>query len=158
MLRKLMTKQCPPKMGKFLCFLLFFLVLALAACSSISQNVITATDVWGRTSPTSAQNAAFYFTLKNSMGTADALIRAEVAICGRAELHETTIDDQGVMSMQQFQQINIASGATVQFEPGGLHLMCIGLKNELKIGDQIPIRLSFTNSDDVRVEAEIRGP
>ncbi len=158
MRRKLMINNLRSKMGKFLAFFLFLLIPILASCSSASQNAITATDVWGRSSPASARNAAFYFSLKNSMGIDDALTKAEVAICERAELHETTIDGQGVMSMQHIQQINIASGATVQFEPGGLHLMCIGLKDELKSGDQIPIKLSFANSDDVRVEAEIREP
>lgn len=153
-----MINNLRSKMGKFLPFFLFLLVAILASCSSASQKVITATDVWGRSSPASAQNAAFYFTLQNSMEIDDALTGAEVAICDRAELHETTIDGQGVMSMQHIQQLKIASGTIVRFEPGGLHLMCLGLNDELKIGDQIPIRLSFANSDDVRVEAEIRGP
>ncbi len=92
------------------------------------------------------------------MGNDDHLVGAEVTICDRVELHETTIDGQGVMSMQHIKQIDVANGATVRFEPGGLHLMCLGLKEELKIGDQILIGLSFANSDDIQVEAEILEP
>jgi copper(I)-binding protein len=145
-------------MVKWLLLFLLPLVFTLPACNPASTDILTATDVWGRTSPASVQNAAFYFTLENSMGTDDDLVGAEVAICDRAELHETTIDGQGVMSMQHIQQINVANGATVRFEPGGLHLMCMGLKEELNAGDQIQIWLSFANSDDIQVEAEIRGP
>ena len=141
-----------------LSFFLLPFILILAACSSAKPEVLEAREAWGRSSPASTQNAAFYLTLENTMGTDDQLIGAEMAICDRVELHETTIDDQSVMRMGHIGQIDIAGGVTVRFEPGGLHLMCIGLKEELKVGEKIPIRLSFAKSDAIQVEAEIREP
>lgn len=130
--------------------------LFLVACSSSNQDHIVVKDVWGRPSPMSASNAAFYLAIENKGSAQDALVEASVDICGATELHMSTIDDAGVMSMHQVQQIDVPAGQTLNLEPGGLHIMCIDRQVDLAPGDSVPISLSFTQAGTITVEAEIK--
>jgi copper(I)-binding protein len=136
-------------------FLLLVLIsLLLVACGSSEQ--ISATDLWGRPSPGSAANAAFYVTIHNSGSELEELVAADIDICGQTELHESTFDENNVMSMQHVEKITIPPGETIHLEPGGLHIMCIDRQANLEPGDLIPIMLQFANYGELSVEAEIR--
>jgi copper(I)-binding protein len=131
--------------------------LLLAACTAGDQGSLVVEEAWGRPSPKSAANAAFYLVINNSGQEDDTLAGASLDICGRTELHLSAIDDDGVMSMQQMQQIDVPAGESVALEPGGLHVMCIDRQAELTPGDHFPITLSFVNAGEIVVEAEIRA-
>jgi len=130
--------------------------LLLTACSAEDQGGIVVENVWGRPSPMAASNAAFYMDIHNSGQGDDTLTEAFVDICGKTELHQSSIDENGVMSMQQVLQINVPAGQTVKLEPGGLHVMCIDRQSELNLGDRFPITLFFAEAGEQIVEAEIR--
>ena len=51
-----------------------------------------------------------------------------------------------------------APNSQVELKPGGLHIMLIGLKEELKEGDVINLTLEFEVSEDIPVEAEVKMP
>ena len=128
--------------------------LVAAACSSDGDRV-TVSDPWGRTSPSAATNAAFYMQLEGSE-TDDALVGGSSPACQTVELHETSMSD-GVMSMRQLPAgIPVPANTTVSLEPGGLHVMCIGLTAALVDGESTPVQLQFENSGLVTVNAEIR--
>jgi copper(I)-binding protein len=139
-----------------LLFVLLLIELFLVACTSGDQGGIAIEGVWGRPSPSSASNAAFYMTIENTGQEPDSLFEAAIDICRATELHISNIDDAGVMSMQQVQQIDIPAGETVALEPGGLHVMCIDRQADLTPGDLLSISLSFTQAGEIVVEAEIR--
>jgi copper(I)-binding protein len=42
-------------------------------------------------------------------------------------------------------------------EPGGLHIMLIGLKQKLAPGDSIPLTLVFEHAGEVTVEIPVRA-
>jgi copper(I)-binding protein len=89
-------------------------------------------------------------------GEDDVLASAESAACSVVELHETTMSD-GVMSMQHLPQgIPIPAGETVSLEPGGLHVMCMGVERALVEGENIDVQLQFESAGVVTVSAEIR--
>jgi copper(I)-binding protein len=130
--------------------------MLLVACNASDQDGLVIEDVWGRPSPSSASNAAFYMTIENPSGAEDALVEAFIDVCGATELHISNIDEAGVMSMQQVQQIDIAANETTFLEPGGLHVMCISRRVDLNPDDSIPITLSFARAGEIIVTAEIR--
>jgi copper(I)-binding protein len=138
--------------------LLLFLLggLLLVACASGGQDGITIEEIWGRPSPKSASNAAFYMAIDNTGQEPDTLTEASIDICDATELHMSNIDDAGVMSMQQVQQIDVPAGEMVNLEPGGLHVMCIGRQADLSPGDSVLVSLSFAEAGEIIVEAEIR--
>ena len=44
----------------------------------------------------------------------------------------------------------------VSFKPGGLHVMLIGLRQELKPGDKFAVTLRFEKAGDRTIEAVVR--
>ena len=139
--------------GRLIIVLAAFAVL-VAACSS-GDDAVTVEDPWGRPSPSSAENAAFYMQLDGAAED-DLLVSASSSACSVVELHETQMSD-GVMSMQHLPQgIPVPAGETVALEPGGLHVMCMGVQSPFAVGDMIEVGLEFENSGSMTVEAEIR--
>lgn len=139
-------------------FVILLVGLFLVACSSGERDGVTVEDVWGRSAPMSASNAAFYMTINNAGQEQDSLVAASISICDVTELHMSSIDDNGVMSMRQVQQIDVPAGETKNLEPGGLHIMCIGRQADLNPGDSIPISLSFARAGEIAAEANIKEP
>lgn len=66
------------------------------------------------------------------------------------EFHTTRMDD-GVMRMRRLSEVTIEAGATVQFQPGGRHLMLFGVRS---LGPRLQIELRFADGTITRVPFE----
>ncbi len=129
--------------------------LLAGACSSSGNEGIVVDDPWGRSSPVVASNGAFYMTIEGS-DVDDWLVSAYASVCGTTELHQTIVTD-GVMTMQQAEGgIEIPAGGEAVLAPGGYHVMCISKDIEFKVGDIIPLTLTFETAGMQTVDAEIR--
>ncbi|NLF64450.1 MAG: copper chaperone PCu(A)C [Chloroflexi bacterium] len=138
--------------------LLFFVVGALLAGCGGNSGGIEASGVWGRESPSMAQNGAFYLELRNNGDADDALVAVQTTACSQVELHESSMDDHDVMSMDPVEggRIPLPAGETISLEPGGLHVMCLGVVEPFVSGERIPLVLHFEQHEPLEVEAEIR--
>lgn len=116
---------------------------------------LTIVHPWAR--PTAGPNkmGAAYLAIKNSGRESDTLESASTPDAKKAEIHETT-NANGVMKMRPVEGgLKIAPGQTVEFKPGGYHIMLMGLKQNLKEGEQIPLKLTFAHAGSVDVEVKI---
>ncbi len=105
---------------------------------------------------TTTANGAVYLKLVNSGDVADTLVSVETDVADAVELHETRREGE-VMKMSPLSGgIELPAGETVTLEPGGLHIMLIGLTQDLAPGDKIKLTLNFKSSDPVSLEAEVR--
>jgi len=102
-------------------------------------------------------NGAAYLTVENSGTEPDRLIALETPVAEAAEVH-TMSDEGGVMTMRRLDAVDIAPGAPVVFQPGGLHIMLIGLKTPLKAGEMAPLTLTFEKAGTITVELAIEKP
>ena len=91
-----------------------------------------------------ARTSAGYFTVTNNGDTADSLIGVE-ADFPRVMMHTTVVQD-GVASMMHTDAVILEPGQTVTFEPGGLHIMFMGLSEPMTEGEEIPATLIFENA------------
>jgi copper(I)-binding protein len=139
---------------------LLLLMLAVVGCAALGSDSgnLEIENVWGRSSPTVAQNGAFYLTITNGSGEAEQLLSAETDACGTVELHEMFMKENDVMGMRPVPggTISIAKGETVELKVGGMHVMCIDKKGAFEVGDSIPIVLDFSGAGEIEVTAEIR--
>jgi hypothetical protein len=103
----------------------------------------------------SGGTSASYLTITNSGGTADALIKAASDVADTVELHTMTMENN-VMRMSPVEKIDIPANGTAELKPGGLHVMLIGLRQDLKDGDVVKLTLTFQNSGTIEVEAPVR--
>lgn len=138
--------------------LILLLALVLLACSADESGKIEVDGIWGRVSPGAATNGAFYMQVANHKRQDDALVAVRTAACEAVELHESRMDDNGVMRMGPVEggRIPLPAGKMVELRPGGMHVMCIGLNRPLAEGNTIPLTLVFAAAEEMRVEAEIR--
>ena len=131
------------------------MTFVVVACSGGGESSVSVDDAWGRTSPSSAANAAFYMVIEGS-SEPDTLVSADAAACGLTELHISTVTD-GVMSMQHLPDgIDVPAGESVALEPGSFHVMCIDRQQDFVAGASIPLTLEFAGAGTVDVNVEIR--
>jgi copper(I)-binding protein len=60
-----------------------------------------------------------------------------------------------LMQMTQVSSVALDTGSEVTFEPGGLHVMLVGLKKELKVGDVIELTLHLKKHADILVRVPV---
>ena len=58
--------------------------------------------------------------------------------------------------MRPHEQLVIAAGATVKFEPGGLHVMLHDLKQPLTAGQKVPLVIALAGGGTLQVTATVR--
>lgn len=100
----------------------------------------------------SAKIAAGYMGISNEGDQADRLIGVEVGFAAQAMLHTTEFSADGVASMTHVEALEIPAGDTVVLEPGGYHIMLMGLNQPLTEGDMLPATLIFEQAGRVEIE------
>jgi copper(I)-binding protein len=88
------------------------------------------------------------------------LVSATTPVAGETELHEMRMKN-GVMIMRPVPYIRLPKGERVKLAPGGLHLMLMDLKKQLRAGDKVPLTLKILANRKTslqKVTAEVRDP
>lgn len=97
---------------------------------------------------------AVFGELKNNTDQDITLVEAKYADAKMVQLHETEGDGSGGMSMQEKKGgFTIPAGESLDLEPGGDHIMIMGLKKAIKPGEQISLDLVTADGDTVEVTA-----
>lgn len=103
-----------------------------------------------------ARVSATYVVIENS-GEADRLVSASTDVSEKVELHTMELSD-GVMRMREVEGgIDVPAGGKAVLEPGGLHIMLLGLTQELVEGERFPMTLTFEQAGEIEVEVVIEG-
>ena len=126
----------------------------LALLPSLSSAAPAIEDAWLRATPPGAAMGAGYLVIDNTGGPDDRLLAVAVAGVPAVEIHRTVIVD-GVARMRRTEPLDVAAGEQVVLEPGGLHLMLMGLTKALVAGQEVGMELQF-ESGTVKARASIR--
>lgn len=98
-----------------------------------------------------AKSAAGYITISNEGDAPEELIGVRTPFAASTTLH-TTIFEDGIAKMRPLIGVPIAPGEVVNLEPGGMHVMFMGLTGPVAVGDMIPATLIFRKAGEVAVE------
>lgn len=131
--------------------------MALAQASGFSVGDIQIDQPWARSLPAVSKNGAVYMLLRNSGGGVDSLVAASTAVSDRAELH-THLHQDGMMMMRPIEKVEIPPGGEVALEPGGHHLMLMGLNRPMDAGGEFLMKLRFEKAGEVEVTVSIGQP
>ena len=134
---------------------LFLSVCVLAACTP--KQGLTLQSAWARPGLTGG-NSAVYFEIQNPFAEEDLLLKAECTAAASTELHMSMMDASGNMMMQPQENVPIPAQGQVSFKPGGLHVMLIGLTQDLNAGDTLALTLTFQNAGTLQLEVPIKTP
>ena len=116
---------------------------------------VTVEDAWARNNPMDPTSGSIYMILTSE--TDDAVLYADVdfSVAMSTEVHETT-GDGGSTTTQIVESIPLAAGQPVAFEPGGYHIMLMGLVEPLVAGNVISVTLTLESGNLVTFDAEVR--
>ena len=107
---------------------------------------------WIRATAPNAMMAAGYFKLTNGGFEDDRLISASANFSEKVEIHET-IKDGDVSKMRAIAGgIVVPQEAEFLFEPGGMHLMFRGLKQQMVAGETFDVEMQFEHAGMIMVE------
>ena len=173
--------------GKWIALIVISFLLICAGCTSSPGPKIQVTDAWvravniqqatgmpgmsdatsmpgmpGMTDATSmpdmsAATSAVYLTIQNSGSQADRLVSATSDVAQSVEIHQSQVKNN-VASMLKLDTLALPAQSKIQFQPGGYHLMLIGVNRNLNPGDKISVNLQFEKSAPIPVEVAVRGP
>lgn len=118
------------------------------------ESGIAISGAWVRMAPPALKTHGGYLTIANHGKEPGELTGASSPNYGEVQIHHSQIVD-GVATMQRMESVEIAAGKTVEFKPGGLHLMLMSPKQPLDEGGSVPITLSFRSGETVNVEAMV---
>lgn len=77
------------------------------------------------------------------------LIHVETDAAREVQVHTMHID-KGIMKMRERGEVPIPAGTAVDFTPGGLHFMMLGLKRQLRQGEMIRLKMTFKNTKNTK--------
>jgi periplasmic copper chaperone A len=124
---------------------------------SQEQGPLRIESAWARATASGAKVGGAFVTLVNSGETADRLVSASTAIADRVELH-THVMDGNVMRMREVEGgIPLPPGEIVKLQPGGFHVMLLGLKQGLTVGSRFPLTLTFEKAGNVQVDVPVEA-
>ncbi len=127
----------------------------LAACGGGSGS-LAVRDAWARPAE-QGQNSAVYFVIENP-GAADTLLGVSSDAAEAVEMHRSVMADDGTMKMEHQKSVSVPAKGSLEFKPGSYHVMLIGLKQPLKVGDTFQATLHFQNGGDIPLEVTVRQP
>jgi copper(I)-binding protein len=158
------------------------LALGLAACGDSTAETTaettaqTATETTAETTPETATPAvvvgdpwvratrgtedpsmtAAFMTLDNA-GTEDvALVAASSSVARTAELHEMAVVDGTAVMQPVAGGIPLAAGRGKLLEPGGYHVMLMGLRDPLSPGDEVDLVLEFSDGSTQELTVPVK--
>ena len=138
--------------------LIAILAGSLLATAALADNV-SIENAWVRATAPGQKVAGGFMEL-----TADAdmtLVGGSSPVSNTLELHLMRMEN-GVMEMREMKEIALPKGKTVRLQPGDLHLMFIGLKQQIKPDQKVPLTLRVKGTDGKEqklvIQAEVRKP
>jgi copper(I)-binding protein len=137
--------------------LLAICTIASGACGTTVRGGenIEIKQAWSRATPNGSPVAAGYLTIENQGSSPDRLLEVNSASARKVELH-TTVVENGVASMRPVNGgLLIPANGSVTLQPGGNHLMFIGLSAPLAEGTRVPVELYFEKAGKIAANLDV---
>lgn len=116
---------------------------------------VEAHDYWARAAMAGG-NSAVYMLLHNHSTEGDTLLSASSDVAEAVELHLSQMNADGTMAMVQQEKIDLPADGEVELKPGSYHIMLIGLKQELVVGSEITITLTFEHAGEITLTVPVK--
>ncbi len=122
---------------------------------AIGRDQLSAQGAWVAEAMPGQSMTAAYMTISNEGDVEEELVSVESKVAENLELHEMVKQGE-MMRMRRVDSILIGHGEEVALEPGGLHIMLIGLTREVKEGDTVELNLIFESGANLTVSAPVK--
>ena len=118
------------------------LALPLSTVQAHEEVGLLMSDGWIRASLGAGKTTAAYITLDNSHGPSDVLLSVSTPAASATEIHTMTMEND-IMRMRRMENAPLPNGEVLSFQPGGMHIMLIGLTSQIQEGDEVVFTFVF---------------
>ena len=130
-------------------------LILLFATGGVAAGKLTVTSAWARATAPGAGMGAVYLHIENGSAKSDRLLKLSTSVAASASVHQTEIVDD-VARMREVAMLHVAPGEKIEFAPGGLHIMLMGLKKPLVVGQTFELELLFEVGGTRKVVVTVR--
>jgi copper(I)-binding protein len=116
---------------------------------------ISVSDAYVRAVPPNQPISAAFMQIDNQDFSAHQVVRASSSFAQTVELHTHTHED-GMMKMRQIPSISLPAGGSALLQPGGLHVMLIGLTKPLAADAVVDLSLVFEDGSEKALQLPVR--
>ena len=130
-------------------------VLSIASIAVLFGADVEIEGAYARASIPNVPNSAAFFVIKNNSDKDIAITSANSDIAEKNELH-THIKENQMLKMMKIEKLVVPAKSSLELKSGGDHVMLMGLKKELKAGDEINLELSFSDGDKKNIKVPVK--
>lgn len=130
-------------------------VLSIVSIAAVFGADVKIEGAYARASIPNVPNSAAFFVIKNNSDKDIAITSANSDIAEKNELH-THIKENKMMKMMKIEKLIVPAKSSLELKSGGDHVMLMGLKKELKAGDEINLELSFSDGDKKNIKVPVK--
>ena len=130
-------------------------VLSIASIAAVFGADVEIDGAYARASIPNVPNSAAFFVIKNNSDKDIAITSANSDIAEKNELH-THIKENQMLKMMKIEKLVVPAKSSLELKSGGNHVMLMGLKKELKAGDEISLELSFSDGDKKSIKVPVK--
>jgi len=110
---------------------------------------------WARATPAGAKVGAGFVRVTNTGQEPDRLISGSMSLATEAAVHEMVTSGGVAKSRKLEGGLEIGPGQTVELNPGGYHLMFMGLRQGLREGETMKGTLVFEKAGTLGLEYHV---
>ena len=129
-------------------------VAVLSTTSALAQELVI-TDAWVRSLPPVQKVTAGYLSITNAGWDPVEIVGGTAELATKVEIHRT-VEVNGMMRMEPVPALKSASGDVANLEPGGAHLMLLGLERMPLPGERIEVCVTTAAGDSTCAQALVR--
>lgn len=130
-------------------------VLSILSIAAVFGADVEIEGAYARASIPNVPNSAAFFVIKNNSDKDIAITSANSDIAEKNELH-THIKENEMIKMMKIEKLVVPAKSSLELKSGGDHVMLMGLKKELKVGDEISLELSFSDGDKKSIKVPVK--
>ena len=114
-------------------------------------------NAWIRNTPANHHMTAGYLKIENVGNIDDKLIDVSSSIAEKVEIHQIIIENEVIKMRPLNDGLTIRAGDIVYLKPGSVHLMFLGLKQQILPMELHQINLTFLKAGKLTVEAVVKS-
>ena len=128
----------------------------LAAVSpAVGSGAFSVEGAWARASIGDSKVSAVYLVVTNRGEAADRLVGAAADRAAHTMIHRSVVEG-GVTKMRRVEAVEIPPGGSIRFDPGGLHVMLMGVRSRFETGESISVTLVFERAGELVLSVPVR--
>ena len=116
---------------------------------------VTVKDAWVRGTVAQQRASGLFAQITSAQG--GKLVAASSPVAGVVEIHEMSMEGSTMRMRELTGGLALPAGQAVELKPGGYHVMLMDLKQQVKVGDEVPLTLTIENKDGSRATIELKA-